>query len=140
MLVGRRLSSAGLGLTLVLGLGVSVSAQDSDSWMRVDTVRVRPDKLDDFVELYQDVITSALRRAGVPWRSAWETGEFGETYQRLFVTPMASFNELDRGGPLDRSLEPRQLGRVLSRLREYTTHARAMRSSIARTLAWNLRM
>jgi len=97
MLVGQRLSSAGLGLTLVLGLGVSVSAQDSDSWMRVDTVRIRPDKLDDFVELYQDVLNSALRRVGVPWRSAWETGEFGETYQRLFVTPMASFNELDRG-------------------------------------------
>ena len=70
MLVGQRLSSAGLGLTLVLGLGVSVSAQDSDSWMRVDIVRIRPDKLDDFVELYQDVINSALRRAGVPWRSA----------------------------------------------------------------------
>ena len=43
MLVGQRLSSAGLGLTLVLGLGVSVSAQDSDSWMRVDTVRIRSD-------------------------------------------------------------------------------------------------
>ncbi len=120
MLVGRRLSAAGLGLTLLLGLGVSVSAQDSDSWMCVDTVRIRPDKLDDFLELYQDVINPALRRAGVPWRSAWETGEFGETYQRLFVTPMASFNELDRGGPLARSLEPRQLGRVRSRLREST--------------------
>ena len=120
MLASRRLSLTGLGLTLALGFGVPVAAQDSGSWMRVDTVQIRPDKLDDFVELYQEVINPALRRAGVPWRSAWETGEFGETYQRLFVTPMASFTELDRGGPLARSLEPRQLSRVLSRLREYT--------------------
>ena len=120
MLASRRLSLTGLGLTLALGFGVPVAAQDSGSWMRVDTVQIRPDKLDDFVELYQEVINPALRRAGVPWRSAWETGEFGETYQRLFVTPMASFTELDRGGPLARSLEPRQLSRVRSRLREYT--------------------
>ena len=120
MLAGRRLSLTGLGLILALGFGWPVAAQDGASWMRVDTVQVRPDKLDDFVELYQEVINPALRRAGVPWRSARETGEFGETYQRLFVTPMASFTELDRGGPLARSLEPRQLSRVLSRLREYT--------------------
>ena len=120
MLAGRRLSLTGLGLILALGFGWPVAAQDGASWMRVDTVQVRPDKLDDFVELYQEVINPAHRRAGVPWRSAWETGEFGETYQRLFVTPMASFTELDRGGPLARSLEPRQLSRVLSRLREYT--------------------
>ena len=120
MLAGRRLSLTGLGLILALGFGWPVAAQDGASWMRVDTVQVRPDKLDDFVELYQEVINPALRRAGVPWRSAWETGEFGETYQRLFVTPMASFTELDRGGPLARSLEPRQLSRVRSRLREYT--------------------
>ena len=54
---------------------------------------------------------------GVPWRSVWQTGEFGETYERHFVTPMASFAELDAGGPLGRVLEPRQLERVLERLR-----------------------
>ena len=69
MLASRRLSLTGLGLTLALGFGVPVAAQDSGSWMRVDTVQIRPDKLDDFVELYQEVINPALRRAGVPWQS-----------------------------------------------------------------------
>ena len=92
-------------------------AQDAGSWVTVDVVQVKPERLSDFTKLYQDEINPALRKAGVPWRSVWQTGEFGETYERHFVTPMASFAELDAGGPLGRVLEPRELDRVLEKLR-----------------------
>ena len=95
-------------------------AQDDGSWVRVNVVQVRPERLSDFIKLYQDEINPALRKAGVPWRSVWQTGEFGETYERHFVTPMASFAELDAGGPLGRVLEPRELDRVLEKLRRAT--------------------
>ena len=121
MVVARTCVVASLVLTIgLLTCSTLAQAQDSETWMRVNIVQVRPDKLDDFVELYRDEINPALRQAGVPWRSAWQAGEFGETYERLFVTPMASFGELDAGGPLARVLEPRELERVLERLREYT--------------------
>ena len=110
-------------LVLTVGLLVcapDIQAQDNETWMQLNVVQVRPDKLDDFVELYRDEINPALRRAGVPWRAAWRAGEFGETYERIFVTPMASFAELDAGGPLATVLDARQLERVLERLREYT--------------------
>ena len=94
-----------------------VQAQDTGSWLRVDIVQVRPERLPDFIKLYRDEINPALRKAGVPWRSVWRTGEFGETYERHFVTPMASFAELDAGGQLGRVLEPRKRDRVLERLR-----------------------
>ena len=111
--------------SLVLTIGLltyapHVQAQNNETWMQVDIVQVRPDKLDDFVELYRDEINPALQQAGVPWRSAWRAGEFGETYERLFATPMASFAELDTGGPLAKVLDPRQLERVRDRLRQYT--------------------
>ena len=97
-----------------------VEAQDNGSWMRAQYVQVKPEKLEDFIELYRDEINPALRRAGVPWRSAWQTGEFGDVYLRLFVEPMDSFADLDTGGALARGLDARQLDRVLDRLREYT--------------------
>lgn len=56
--------------------------------MRVDIVQVLPDKLDDYIELQQEEVNPALQRAGVPYRSAWRTAEFGNTYERLFVTPI----------------------------------------------------
>ena len=65
---------------------------------RVQIVQVRPDKLNDFIELYRDEINPALRQGGVPWRSAWRTGQFGNTYERQFITPLASFADLDGGG------------------------------------------
>ena len=75
------------------------------------------ERLSDYIKLYRDEINPALRKAGVPWRSVWQTGEFGETYERHFITPMASFAELDAGGPLGRVLAPRALERVLEKLR-----------------------
>ncbi|MEE2637281.1 MAG: hypothetical protein VYE68_08635 [Acidobacteriota bacterium] len=104
----------------MLVAGSSASAQNGQVWYDVDIVQVRPDKLDDFNELYQEEINPALRRAGVPWRSAWNTGAFGETYERMLITPMAGFADLDTGGPLGQALSPRDLDRVLGKLREYT--------------------
>ena len=103
-------------VALVAGAQLA-QAQDTGDWVRVNIVQVKPERLSDFIKLYRDEINPALRKAGVPWRSVWQTGEFGETYERHFVTPMASFAELDAGGPLGRVLEPRELDRVLEKLR-----------------------
>ena len=114
-----------MAASLVLALGALVAApearaQGDSVWYEVDVVQVRPDRLDDFNELYLDEINPALQRAGVPWRSAWVTGEFGSLYERLFVHPLTGFANLDTGGPLAQALSGRQLDRVLGRLREYT--------------------
>ena len=118
MIGARRCVVASVAVVAALVAGAELAeAQDAQTWWRVNVVQVKPERLSDFVKLYQEEINPALQRAGVPWRSAWQTGEFGETYERLFVTPMTSFAELDAGGPLARGLEPRQLDRVLERLR-----------------------
>ena len=112
----RRFVVASVASVVALVAGVEL-AQAQDTWVRVNIVQVKPERLSDFIKLYRDEINPALRKAGVPWRSVWQTGEFGETYQRHFVTPMASFAELDAGGPLGRVLEPRELERLLEKLR-----------------------
>lgn len=98
-------------------VGPVALAQDEDSWMRVDVMQVLPRELDEFIELQLEEINPALRRAGVPWRSAWRTAEFGNTYERLFVTPMDEMADLDYGGPLGRVMEPDRLARLRDRVR-----------------------
>lgn len=106
-----------VGVVLIPGVGSVTLAQDATSWMRVDIMQVLPRELDDFIEMQLEEVNPALQRAGVPWRSAWRTAEFGNTYERLFVTPLESLGDLDFGGPLGRVLEPDRLGRIRDRIR-----------------------
>ena len=118
MLGARTFVVASVTVVVALVAGAEqAEAQDAASWWRVTVVQVKPERLSDFIKLNQEEINPALQRAGVPWRSAWQTGEFGETYERLFITPMASFAELDSGGPLRRVLEPRAFDRLQEKLR-----------------------
>lgn len=105
------------GALLLPGAASVTRAQDEGSWMRVDVLQVLPQELDDFIELQLEEVNPALQRAGVPWRSAWRTAEFGNTYERLFVTPVASLADLDYGGPLARVLDPDRLERIRDRVR-----------------------
>jgi len=108
---------------MLLGIGASATetqAQEGETWYRVQIVQVRPEKVTDFMELYRDEINPALRAGGVPWRSAWRAGQFGDTYERQFITPLSGFGELDGGGALPRALGQRDYDRVLDKLRETT--------------------
>ena len=106
-----------VGTLLIPGVASVTLAQDESSWMRVDIMQVLPRELDEFIEIQLEEVNPALQRAGVPWRSAWRTAEFGNTYERLFVTPVESLADLDFGGPLARVLEPERLARVRDRVR-----------------------
>ncbi len=92
-------------------------AQQSMPWMRVDIIEVLPRELDQFIEVQGRDVNEAMQRAGVPWRSAWRTAEFGNLYEWMFVTPMNDLAELDRGGPLALALDRRDLDRIDERVR-----------------------
>ena len=96
------------------------AAQDDGNWMQVTIVNVLPEKLDDYIELQLRDVNPGLRRAGVPWRSVWQTAEFGNTYERLFVTPIGSLADFDTGGPLATGMDPDDRRKLLDRLRRCT--------------------
>ena len=118
----KRLATCGaalvVGVLLIPGVAfVTLAQEDESSWMRVDILQVLPRELDEFLELQFEEVNPALQRAGVPWRSAWRTAEFGNTYERLFVTPIENLADLDVGGPLARVLQPDRRARLTERLR-----------------------
>ena len=106
-----------VAVLLVSGVTPATRAQETMPWMRVDIMEVVPDQLDEFIEVQLEQVNPALRRAGVQWRSAWRTAEFGNQYERMFVTPMDDLAELDRGGPLALALDRRDLERMDERVR-----------------------
>ena len=115
---------------LVSGSGPVMRAQEAMPWMRVDILEVIPRELDDFIEAQVGQVNPALQRAGVPWRSAWRTAEFGNQYERMFVTPMDDLSNLDRGGPLafldrrDRERLDERVRRTISGHRTYALRYR----------------
>ncbi len=120
----RKIVIAGVAMaaaaSLLAGVPSGVQAQEAEAgtWMRVDIVQILPRELDEYIEIQLEDINPALRRAGVPWRSAWSTAEFGDTYERLFVTPISSMADFDIGGPLARALDPDRFARILDRVRQ----------------------
>ena len=109
-----------IAIATLVTVGGSTSALAQNDWMRVDIVQVLPDKLDDYIKLQLEEVNPALQRAGVPYRSAWRTAEFGNTYERMFVTPIANLADYDTGGPLARGMDPDRLARIRDRVRRFT--------------------
>ena len=109
--------AAAVAVVLVAGSVPVSRAQEVMPWMRVDVMEVLPRELDEFIEVQLEHVNPALQRAGVPWRSAWRTAEFGNVYERTFVTPMEDLAELDRGGPLALTLDRGDRERLDERVR-----------------------
>ena len=105
---------------VVLTLASPSAAQNDGNWMQVTIVNVLPEKLDDYIELQLRDVNPALQRAGVPWRSVWQTAEFGNTYERLLVTPIGRLAYFDSGGPLATGMDPDDRRRLIDRLRRCT--------------------
>ena len=108
---------AAVAVLVVVGSASVSRAQDAFEWMRVDILEVIPRELDEFIEVQIEHVNPALQRAGIPWRSAWRTAEFGNVYERMFVSPMADLGDLDYGGPLARRLDRRERERLDERVR-----------------------
>jgi hypothetical protein len=94
--------------------GAQAAAQ---TWLRVDTVQVKPEMWTEYRTLERDEVLPALRKAGVRSRAAWTTAEFGSTYELVLVRPVADFGEYDSGDSFSRALGPREAERLRERLR-----------------------
>ena len=101
-----------------------IVAQDAADWLRVDVVEVVPERLEAYVQLQINQVNPGMQQAGVPWRSVWRTGEFGNSYELQFVIPLGDLTDYDTGGPLARVMRPDRLKRLLDELRRSTVSRR----------------
>jgi hypothetical protein len=116
-----RLIGVGIGLTAVVlaGAGMPVGAQQTgapQTWLRIDTVQVKPELWNEYREIERDEVIPAMRKAGVRSRAAWRTAEFGSTYELVLVRPVPDFGQYDSGDSFS-ALPPREAERLRERLR-----------------------
>jgi len=120
----HRFSALGIGgAALVLLLAIlTVAAPQAQTvpeqtWLRIDTLQVRPERWTEYREIERDEVIPALRKAGVRSRAAWRTAEFGATYEVVLVRPVEDFGVYDTGDSFARALGPREAERLRERLR-----------------------
>ncbi len=86
------------------------------TWIRVDTVQVKPEMWTAYRAIERDEVIPALRKGGVRYRAAWRTAEFGDAYELLLIRPIDDFAAYDAGDSFS-SLGPREAERLREQLR-----------------------
>lgn len=76
----------------------------ASEWLQVSVVRVKPEMVTEYVAFQKSETLPGLKKAGLKWRDAWETGVFGEGFEYVFVTPIEKFAQYDGPGPMMRAL------------------------------------
>lgn len=69
-------------------------------FIRLTVVDIRPDMVPDYVALQKSEVIPALQKAGIQWRNAWRTGNFGSAFTVAYLAPIPSFAVLDEPNPL----------------------------------------
>lgn len=73
-------------------------------FLRLTIVEIRPEMVTDYVALQKSDTIPALQKAGLPFRDAWRTGQFGTGFMVAYVAPIKSFASLDEPNPVLKSM------------------------------------
>lgn len=88
-------------------------------WLSVQIVQVKPEMLNEWLDLQKNETIPALKKGGMTFRAAWQTAVFGEAYEYVLVTEIANFAQFDGASMLEKALGPeglRAYGEKLRRL------------------------
>jgi hypothetical protein len=113
--MGGRLPAVLLGAAATLLVPHRPLTAQEPQFLRVSVVKVKPERTLEYEQL-QAELTAAYKKAGVPWRSVWRTGAFGDVSTWVGVTPIAKFADFD-APLLAKAMGERAYERYLTRAR-----------------------
>ncbi len=85
---------------------------------RITIIRVKPDMLDEFVDLQKNEVVPALKKGGMKSRTVYQTALFGNLTEFTIVAPFDKFAEFDAEGPQLRALGAAANARLGQKLRK----------------------
>src|SRR5258708_27655748 len=112
---------------LTAGLSTLCLAQSVKS--RVTITHVRPEMVNEWIDLQKNEVVPALKKAGVKSRTVYSSGLFGNSYEYVVVTPMEKFADFDAGNPLIKALGEAPAARLGEKLRRCTESAQSFMST-----------
>jgi hypothetical protein len=103
---------------LLLCLAGSAVAQNTpqNTWIRVTTVKVKPEMVQEWRDIEKNEIMPAYKKANIPAYSVWQTSMFGDSYEYTLVMPIAKFEQFDGDSPLVKTMKPEDRVRLGNRL------------------------
>ena len=93
-------------------------------WMSISIVRVKPDLIDEWIDFVKNETIPALKKAGIKERTAWQTAQFGEAFEYIFITPVDSLAEYDGEPPIRKALGDQAYRAYLEKSRRMTISVR----------------
>lgn len=92
-------------------------AQAPETRLIVTEVQLKPEMIDEWLEIQEREVVPALKKAGVAERDVFQ-GVIGSTTTFLVVRPLPSFAEFNGRGPLARALGDKAAAALDARLRD----------------------
>jgi hypothetical protein len=82
----------------------AVMQAPASQWLSLNIVRIKPDRIREYVEFQKSETIPALKKAGQTGRDAWRTATFGETYQIAYISRIRAFEQYDTPNPIIKAL------------------------------------
>lgn len=101
------LAIAGVGIDSVGAQAKKMAAPPPPAppeMIAVTTVRVKPEMLNEWLDLQRNEVLPAIKKGGLKSREAWTTGVFGESFEYVFVAPITNFAQYDSDSPQVKAL------------------------------------
>jgi len=87
---------------------------------RVTVTQVRPDMLNEWLDLQKNEVVPALKKAGAKTRTVYSSGLFGKAGEYVIITPIEKYADFDAGNPLIKALGADGAARLGEKLRKCT--------------------
>jgi hypothetical protein len=86
--------------------------------LRVTVTQVKPEMLNEWIDLQKSEVVPALKKAGVKSRTVYSSGLFGTAGEYVLIAPIEKFADFDAGNPLAKALGPEGAARLGEKLRK----------------------
>ena len=116
----RSLSFCISGVVLAASLSTLALAQPAPTLYRYTHTHVKPDMLNEWLDLQKNEVVPALKKAGQTTRSVYVSGLFGNSYEYVTITPFAKYADFDAGNPMVKALGQPAASRLAEKLRKCT--------------------
>lgn len=114
-----RLSSASFVLATTLSTYCLAQAPTS-GFARVTVTHVKPDMVNEWLDLQKNEVVPALKKAGVSTRTVLSSGLFGTAGEYSVIQPFQKYAEFDGPNPLIKALDAPGANRLNEKLRKCT--------------------
>ena len=116
----QRFSCAGIGLLALVSSLPCVAQPAAPQLARVVVTHVKPDMLNEWIDLQKNEVVPALKKAGQKSRTVYATSLFGNSYEYVALTPFDKYADFDAGNPLAKALGQPAANRLGEKLRKCT--------------------